>query len=447
MRLLPPMFSARSALPTTPIQSVVDKRWVAQTRYPTLSSAPLSKAQTETMAAELDALYQSVMASLGAEDARYIQRIYAAVVYSEILARGLLAVAACPSSRRKQLSIWLLGTSLLSFSKILNNMELGHNVMHGQYDWMQHPHLNSQKFDWDIVCPAPLWQHSHNYLHHTFTNIVGRDHDVGYHLIRVTDEQPWTPSDSNNLLITMILALGFEWAVAFHDIQISVDEYAHDAHLVDVMTPKSQALFDKIKRQIGKDYLVLPMFSGLVFGARSAMTTASGNVTANIVRNVWTWAVIFCGHFTEQAHIYTHLDDNESRGDWYTRQILGSSNITGRKWFHILTGHLSHQIEHHIYPDMPANHYTRVAPQVQEICKKYGLPYNTGSFGAQLTQVIKRIYHFSKPSNDKRDSYLQTQMVMDKNNETSQAKTSLTVTQGLSKYLPPVVRHALFYYK
>ncbi|MGM8899617.1 acyl-CoA desaturase, partial [Psychrobacter sp. 1Y4] len=137
MRLLPPMFSARSALPTTPIQSVVDKRWVAQTRYPTLSSAPLSKVQTETMAAELDALYQSVMASLGAEDARYIQRIYAAVVYSEILARGLLAVAACPSSRRKQLSIWLLGTSLLSFSKILNNMELGHNVMHGQYDWMQ----------------------------------------------------------------------------------------------------------------------------------------------------------------------------------------------------------------------------------------------------------------------------------------------------------------------
>ena len=76
---------------------------------------------------------------------------------------------------------------------------------------MQHPYLNSQTFDWDIVCPAPLWQHSHNYLHHTFTNIVNRDHDVGYHLIRVTDEQPWTPSDRYNLLNTMFLALGFEW--------------------------------------------------------------------------------------------------------------------------------------------------------------------------------------------------------------------------------------------
>ncbi|WP_435950059.1 fatty acid desaturase family protein [Psychrobacter sp. DM8] len=439
MRLLSPMFSAQSALPTASFSPVDDKLW-PQKPYPTLSAAPLSKAQTKAMADELDALYKEVMASLGLEDARYIQRIYSAVVYSETLARAVLSIAAIPASRRKQLGLWLLGTSLLSFSKILNNMELGHNVMHGQYDWMGHPHLNSQKFDWDIVCPAPLWQHSHNYLHHTFTNIVGRDHDVGYHLIRVTDEQSWTPSDRNNLLSTAILALGFEWAVAFHDIQISVDEYANDARLVDIMTPKSQALFSKIKRQVGKDYVAFPALSGLVFGTRSAMMTVSGNVTANLVRNVWTWAVIFCGHFTEQAHIYTHLDDHESRGDWYTRQILGSSNLTGRKWFHILTGHLSHQIEHHIYPDMPANRYTRIAPQVQEICKKYGLPYNTGSFGQQLKQVIKRIHHFSKPSAAEWQSYLTMQAV-----ENKEVTKAVTTARGLSKYLPPVMRNALFY--
>ena len=444
MRLLPSMFTAQSAVPTfAGLTNLPPKQGL----YPTLSGAQLSTARTEALAAELNALYQSVMDSLGADDARYIQRVYGTVIYSEMLARGLLAVAGRLSSRRRRMATWLLGTSLLSFSKILNNMELGHNVMHGQYDWMQHPHLNSKQFDWDIVCPAPLWQHSHNYLHHTFTNIVGRDHDVGYHLIRVTDEQPWTPSDRYNLLKTMILALGFEWAVAFHDIQISVDEYAESPQLTEIMQSKSRALLGKIARQVGKDHLVFPTLAGLAFGRRSAMTTLSGNLTANVARNIWTWAVIFCGHFTEQAHIYTHLPADESKGDWYVRQILGSSNIQGSKWFHLSTGNLSHQIEHHIFPDMPARHYARIAPQVQAICQKYGLSYNTGRFSRQFKQVLGRIKHFSKPSAEEWQAHLHAQSTVPAHvNDVVEPKDE-PLMRSLSKYLPPVVRQALFYAK
>jgi hypothetical protein len=32
----------------------------------------------------------------------------------------------------------------LANAKILDNMEIGHNVMHGQYDWTGDPALNSQ---------------------------------------------------------------------------------------------------------------------------------------------------------------------------------------------------------------------------------------------------------------------------------------------------------------
>lgn len=447
MRLLPPMFKAKSAVP---ILTTLTDTSFKTTRYPTLTAAPLAKAQTEALANELNALYQSVMDSLGSDDARYIQRVYATVVYSEVISRALLAVAGKLSSKRSKLGVWLLGTSLLSFSKILNNMELGHNVMHGQYDWMQHPYLNSQKFDWDIVCPAPLWQHSHNYLHHTFTNIVGRDHDVGYHLIRVTDEQPWTPSDRYNLFKTMVLALGFEWAVAFHDIQISVDEYADAPQLTDIMQPKCRALFGKIARQVGKDYIGFPAVAALALGRSSALTTISGNITANIARNLWTWAVIFCGHFTEHAHMYTHLDADESKGDWYVRQILGSSNIQGNKWFHILTGNLSHQIEHHIFPDMPARHYAKIAPAVQAICAKYNLTYNTGLFSTQFMEVIGRIRHFSKPSSDEWHAYTQS---ISNNNSDSISKSSSDLTsnnttetlRGFRRFLPQVVRQAMLY--
>ncbi|TXD96901.1 acyl-CoA desaturase [Psychrobacter frigidicola] len=449
MRALPPILTAQSAVPIlTPVNR---KPLPVQKSYPTLTGAPLPKEQTEALAQELDAIYKSVMDSLDGNDARYIKRVYATVVYSELVARGLLAAAGRLSSKRSQLSVWLLGTGVLSFSKILNNMELGHNVMHGQYDWMQHPHLNSQKFDWDIVCPAPLWQHSHNYLHHTFTNIVNRDHDVGYHLIRVTDEQSWTPSDRYNPLKTMILALGFEWAVAFHDIQISVDEYADSPEMHTMLQQKSRDLFAKIARQVGKDYIVLPAIAGLALGSRSALTTLSGNITANIARNLWTWAVIFCGHLTEQAHIYTHLDDNESRGDWYVRQILGSSNIEGSKTFHILTGNLSHQIEHHIFPDMPAHRYASVAPQVQALCQQYGLDYNTGRFGKQFREVLKRIYFFSQPTPDEQRAYQQSRATTaaddayDTASRSKKEQKSRTAVRGLKKYVPQVVRQALFY--
>ena len=456
MRLLPPISPAHSAIPilisspNTPDKVSLAKQSIEALEldkkacYPTLTGTNLPKAQTEALATELNALYQEVMDSLGADDARYIQRVYSAVVYSELIARGLLVAAGRMKSWQKATATWLLATSLLSFSKILNNMELGHNVMHGQFDWMQHPHLNSKNFDWDIVCPAPLWQHSHNYLHHTYTNIVGRDHDVGYHLIRVTDEQPWVPDDRNNMMKTMVLALGFEWAVAFHDIQISAEEYADSPEFDDVMQAKSQALFSKIARQVGKDYLALPAATGLFFGKRSAFSTLSGNFVANITRNVWTWAVIFCGHFTEQAHIYTQLEEDETKGEWYVRQILGSSNIEGKKWFHILTGNLSHQIEHHIFPDMPANHYTRIAPQVQAICQKYGLSYNTGRFGRQFKQMIGRIRHFSHPSEAEQLAYSQKQA----DSKTDGAPKSvvevalqyLSLSDTLNKYLPPILR-------
>jgi len=413
--------------------------------YPVLTGSPLTKEQTEALGQALNALYQEVMDSLGSDEARYIQRIYATVACSEMAGRGLLAVAGRLSSKRYQGGAWLLGTALLSFSKIVNNMELGHNVMHGQYDWMQHPHLNSRKFDWDNVCPAPLWQHSHNYLHHTFTNVFGLDHDVGYHLIRITEEQAWTPSDRNNLFKTAVLALGFEWAVAFHDIQISVEEYADATDLHQTMQQKTRALLAKIARQLAKDYVVLPAAVGLTLGKRSAFTTLSGTATANIARNLWTWAVIFCGHFTEQAHIYTHLDANESKGDWYVRQILGSSNIKGGKWFHILTGNLSHQIEHHIFPDMPASRYADIAPQVQALCQKYNLEYNTGRFSKQLWQVLKRIHHFSKPTPEEYDAY--TQSLAKADTASDRIDKSEPRLGGWSRFLSPTLRHTLAYAK
>ena len=89
---------------------------------------------------------------------------------------------------------------------------------------------------------------------------------------------------------------------------------------------------------------------------------------------------------------------NETRGQWYYRQILGSANLTGGKLFHILSGNLSHQIEHHLFPDIPARRYAEIAPQVREICQRYGLPYNSGPLPKQFATVVRKIARLALPS-------------------------------------------------
>ncbi len=124
----------------------------------------------------------------------------------------------------------------------------------------------------------------------------------------------------------------------------------------------------------------------------------AGNLAANMVRNVWTNVIIFCGHFPEGARVYTLEETrNETRGDWYVRQLQGSANIDGGRLFHILTGHLSHQIEHHLFPDLPAHRYAEIAPRVRALCEKYGLPYNTGSLVSQYGSVLKKLFKYALP--------------------------------------------------
>ncbi|MCU0687598.1 MAG: fatty acid desaturase, partial [Polyangiaceae bacterium] len=51
----------------------------------------------------------------------------------------------------------------------------------------------------------------------------------------------------------------------------------------------------------------------------------------------------------------------------------------------------SHQIEHHLFPDIPSARYPEMAPQVREICARYGQAYNTGGLGRQFASVVRTL--------------------------------------------------------
>ncbi|HEY0502993.1 MAG TPA: acyl-CoA desaturase [Lysobacter sp.] len=354
----------------------------------------LTPAELDRFGEELDALRARTVATLGQRDADYIRGIVAWVRWTEVLGRALLYLGAFSLLFAPAL-LWPLcaaGAVVLGLSKILENMELGHNVIHGQYDWMRDPHLDGRTYEWDIVGTAENWRHTHNYRHHTFTNVRGLDDDIGYGLLRIFPEQRWRPYYLVQPVIAVVFALLFEWGVAIQNLKLGRWIAGKVTHRQ--MWRKFVPVGRKMARQMAKDYVVFPALAGPFF-----LPVLLGNVVANIIRNLWTYTIIFCGHFTADAETFPkECVRNESRGHWYLRQLRGSSNIGGGRLIDVLSGNLSHQIEHHFYPDVPANRYAAMAVEVREICKRYGQHYNTGSLPRQFGEVIWRIVRHAFPS-------------------------------------------------
>jgi len=345
----------------------------------------LTPQQADAFGKELDAIKQRVMADLGQEDVDYIRRIIKMQRTMEVAGRGLLFAGILPPA-------WLAGTALLAVSKILDNMEIGHNIMHGQYEWTGDPALSGRTFEWDTACPGNQWRHSHNFSHHTYTNIVGMDRDIGYGILRMSDDEPWRPYYLGNPVYAFLLMVLFQYGVALHELETERIR-AGEIKIADKRGVLAE-IWRKTRRQVAKDYVAFPLLAGPF-----APFVFTGNLTANLIRNVWSYAIIFCGHFPDGTQEFSIEETrDESRGMWYFRQILGSANLTGGRVFHLLSGNLSHQIEHHLFPDMPARRYSEIAPEVREICTRYGIPYNSGPLPRQFGTVVRKIFRLALPT-------------------------------------------------
>jgi NADPH-dependent stearoyl-CoA 9-desaturase len=350
----------------------------------------LTEEEVEQIGRELDAIRAEVEESRGAQDAAYINRMI--TVQRSLAAAGRLALFASAASSKGRKPAWAAGTALLAVAKILENMEIGHNVMHGQWDWMNDPEIHSSNWEWDTAQPAEQWKHSHNYIHHQFTNVLGYDNDIGYGILRMAREQKWHPANLGQPIYNALLATLFEWGVALHDLDI--ERIRKGEKDPKEMKRQLKQIMRKGHNQILKDYVVYPALTG-----RSWKSTLTANLTANIVRNLWAYVIIFCGHFPDGAMHFTEEEvEDETRSEWYLRQILGAANFNGGPLLHIMSGNLGFQIEHHLFPDLPSNRYAEISVRVRELCDKYDIPYTTGPLHQQYGQALRTIIKLSLPN-------------------------------------------------
>ncbi|HYX96506.1 MAG TPA: acyl-CoA desaturase [Geodermatophilus sp.] len=335
---------------------------------------------------ELDDIRQSVIDTRGEDDARYIRKVIDVHRKIELGSRAVLLASGFPPA-------WVVGTIGLSVAKILENMEIGHNILHGQWDWMRDPKIHSTTWEWDMASPADQWKHSHNELHHTYTNVIGKDNDLGYGIMRVDEDQPWQPFHLGQPIWSFINACFFEYGIAAYDLELGA-VVAKKQTGDPEFRKRAKAVLRKIGRQVAKDYVAHPLLSGPNF-----LSTLAANFTANLVRNLWSNSVILCGHFPEGVETFEKKSiDGETRGEWYLRQMLGSANISGSKAMHIMTGNLSHQIEHHLFPDLPSNRYAEIAPKIRDLFDRYGLNYHTAPLPQQVGSAWHKIIRLSLPN-------------------------------------------------
>ena len=176
----------------------------------------------------------------------------------------------------------------------------------------------------------------------------------------------------------------------------TVEQIKQRIEMIDLERAREEiaALLRKARSQLAKDYVAFPLLAGRRGFRNAVLATAASNVA----RNVWVHTVVFMGHLPDGAEMFSEEQlDGECRGGWYARQMSGSCNLEGRPLFHLLTGNLSHQIEHHLFPDIPSNRYAELAPRVKAVCARYGLPYNAGRLGRQYRSVARKVLRLSLP--------------------------------------------------
>lgn len=357
---------------------------------------------------ELDELRADVTSRLGEVDARYVKTVLWIARGMESAGRGLLVLGGgfWPT--------WGLGVFLLMLSHLVETMELGHNIMHGQFNFMKDPRFEGKRYRWAFACLPEDWHEFHNHTHHHYANVIGRDRDFSYGgMLRMSADTPWQPVHLIQWLVVPAAACLFEWAIALHNLEQENEKRWADPVRArarwERLWPRTRARLLFVAR---KEFLWWPLLGGAVGGVIAVVlgqpvgasawgwwkAVLWGNVVAGVLRSFWAYWVIACGHFSTDIYAFDEADlKGESKGQWYLRQILSAGNFEGGIVLDVLSGNASHQIEHHIYPDMPSNRYAEIAPKVQDICARYRVPYNTGSLPRQVAQVAWRIVRHSFP--------------------------------------------------
>ncbi len=347
--------------------------------------------------AELDAVRARAAARVGADDLAYVKRLDRFSRAMEIVGRVLIHVSPEPLT-------FTCGVFALFVHKQLQAAEIGHTALHGAYDKIEGKgaeRYRSKKFRWDTPIDEESWLYGHNVRHHGNTNVAGRDPDIHFGPVRLTEQTPHGPRHRWQLPFTLgVLFPSFAFLMNLHFTGLN-DVYFDNglSSQLDVLPDRSPENVKKAWRKTLrkyvpyylKNYVFFPALAGPMF-----WKVLLGNWLAETMRDLYSAATIFCGHVGPEVKSWPEGTRPRSRGEWYAMQIEATNDFDVPRPISILCGGLDLQIEHHLFPQLAPERLREVAPEVRAICERYGVPYRKASWGQTLRAALGHVARLSR---------------------------------------------------
>lgn len=364
--------------------------------YPPPQAADEERARMQRFGQAIDAVRHRIEAAIGPEDARHVVRVRRFSTAMEIAGRFLIHVSPEPAS-------FLAGVGALWLHKQLEATEIGHTALHGAYDGVPGAEkFRSADFDWDVPIDEESWKYGHNVRHHQYTNVAGKDGDIHFGPIRLTEQTPHRPIHYLQVPLTFVNAATFCAGMNLHFTGVA-DALGDNGlpHKLDFLKDRSRksvrAAWRKAMRKYvpyyAKNFVFYPALAGPFF-----WKVLLGNWMAETMRDLYSAATIYCGHVGEDVADYPAGTRAHGRGEWYRMQIEATNNFEVPLPVSMLCGALDRQIEHHLFPRFPTNRLREVAPEIRRICREHGVEYRTDSWGRTLGSVLRRLTRLSFPS-------------------------------------------------
>lgn len=367
---------------------------------PAVRSNPCQRLTPEALkafGAEIEAIRRDVEAKVGAEDVRHVKRVDAFSRTMEVIGRVLIHVSPEPVS-------FLAGVTALWLHKQLQATEVGHTALHGAFDGLPGAErFQSKTFRWDTPIDEESWDEGHNKRHHPFTNIAGKDPDIHFGPVRLTDDTPFRAHHKGQLPFTLFFLwpnFGFLMNLHFsglNDFYFGNDrteggmDFLPDRSRESAVKAHKRAL-RKYLPHYAKEYLFFPALAGPFF-----WKVMLGNWLAATMRDVYSAITIYCGHIGEDVAAYPEGTRPRGPGAWYAMQVESANDFEVPLPVSMLCGALDLQIEHHLFPRLPTNRLREIAPRVRAACERHGVRYRSDSWGRTLAKALRQIARLSQP--------------------------------------------------
>ncbi|MFH5228868.1 FAD-binding oxidoreductase [Antrihabitans spumae] len=346
------------------------------------------------LSAAVTELYERAKAKVGDEDLAHIRNVAS---YSQAIkerSRELLRDGGTPDSVRR-------GAVQYALHMLLEFSELGHNILHGSYDHLDDEQFHSDRWQWDINADPNEWKVLHHQNHHPFTNIVDKDHDLGYMVARVQPGQDWLAHHVAQLawvpgvLLSHMYYFGFY--TAFSAARTEGRPILHPA--------TAKAMSTVIAEHAWRDYIREPLQAGPRF-----LHTLVGNHVGTTLGTGFTLLLVALEHHTPNVEVFHDPGPDETPDQYYERQIRATTNFDRSarldSWlqsmladvdyptppdFEVFYGGLDTHLEHHLFPDLPPNRQRELQQDVRELCARYDLPYNTFPFADLIPFALRQL--------------------------------------------------------